>query len=384
MNNKENQDLKKTICLLIGYLQDRDYSIRKLSKILFSKEIFKTQSWNGLKDKIENLPNTDDDTFLIKIKNVLEKEYNRSLFFGKKTIVFYDLPDFTEDQFNELESRIINEINSNSEVEYSKYFPNLIPKNILEEQGTQLFLVNSDTLDGNKRFWICGKKSFRKRQEFILSDTPENVQEYFQRFDIGLHDEVIAIHQDYKQLVSYFTIDKEEKVLTLYSDATAITSQNDLDLLSDTLFKHITKLYTEIASAKKKNIGSAIKSLYDEPAGRVISFSHYTDSGSVKHEKLDRKNNGSDLRMEPYHTGGMEGIQSKTEFHAIEKKWPSDSGSDFFEPVAALSYKSFLESTQSKQRQRHSACYSVVIDDCETEDDLNHLVSKIYEYSCKN
>ena len=377
MESVDCQELKQHIYILIDYLQSRDYSIRKLSKILFNNSIFKVQSWSGNKEKVKELSLVDSESFLENIKKILDEEYKRSLFFGKKVIVFYDLQGFSEQQFNDLEMRIEGEIENNIEAEYSKNFPYLISENILEQQSTNLFFVScEDNESGVKKFWVCGKKSFRHRKEFILGEAPEDVQQYFQSFDIGLYDEVIAIRQDFKQLVSYITIDKNQKSITLYSDATAITSQSDMDYLSDALFKYLVSIFPDIASARKKNIGNSIRALYDEEEGRVTSFSHYTDSGSVKHEKLDRRRSDEDLRQEPYHTGGMARIQSQTEFHAIEKRWKSHTRLDLFEPMASLSYKSFMEGTT-----RASACYLVVVDDCAIQADLDMLTNKIYQLS---
>ena len=367
-------ETKKDILTLIGFLQERDYSIRKLSRILFSKGIFRVQSWSSLKEKVNEF--LDHNPILDKIKEILKEEYDRSLKFGKKAVVFFDISTLLDQELDEFEIRLKEKIQENSDTEYAKNFPNLLPKQILETQSTQLFCI-LDEFDNNRhisKFWVCGRKSFRKRKEFILGEAPEDVQAYFLEFDVGLYDEVIAIRQDFKQLISYFTIDKEVKLLTLFSDATAITSQSDMDYLSDSLFKYLINIYPNLKGAKKKNIGNAIRSLYNEEGGRVTSFSHYTDSGSVKHEKLDRRNNKGDLRLEPYHMSGMEAIQSQTELHAIEKKWSSILPIELFEPTVSLGYKSFLEGTT-----RVSACYIVEIDDCACQEDLDMLTKKIFD-----
>ena len=367
-------ETKKDILTLIGFLQERDYSIRKLSRILFSNGIFRVQSWSSLKEKVSEL--LDHNPILNKIKKVLEAEYNRSLNFGKKAVVFFDISTLSDQELNEFEIKLKEEIQKHSNTEYARNFPNLLPRQILETQSTQLFCISDEFNDEGhtSKFWVCGRKSFRKRKEFILGEAPEDVQDYFLQFDVGLYDEVIAIRQDFKQLISYFTFDKEAKLLTLFSDATAITSQSDMDYLSDSLFKYLVNIYPNLKSARKKNIGNAIRSLYSEEGGRVTSFSHYTDSGSVKHEKLDRSNNREDLRLEPYHMSGMEAIQSRTELHAIEKKWTSISTTELFEPTASLGYKSFLEGTA-----RVSACYIVEIDDCACQEDLDMLTQKIFD-----
>lgn len=368
-------ELKKEILILIGFLQERDYSIRKLSRILFAGGIFKVQTWQSLKEKVSELPN---GVLLNKIKDILQDEYNRSLHFGKKAVVFFDISTLSETELTEFEDKLKHVIDANLNTAYAQTFPNLLPKNILEEQSTQLVCVQcqpdkSGSLD---KFWVCGRNSFRKRREFILGEAPEDVQEYFREFDGYSYDEIIAIRKDFKQSVSYFTIDKDNKILTLYSDTTAITSQSDMDYLSESLFNYLLNIFPTLVSARKKNIGNAIRALYDEEIGRVTSFSHYTDSGSVKHEKLDRKNSKEDLRLEPYHASGMVTIQSQTEFHAIEKKWKSISQNELFEPTISLSYKSFLESTT-----RISACYVVEIDDCACQEDLDLMTKKIFEFS---
>lgn len=369
-------ELKQEILMLIGFLQERDYSIRKLSRILFAGGIFKVQTWQSLKEKVSELPNNND--LLKKIKEILQTEYNRSLHFGKKAVMFFNISDLSETELIQFEHKLNEVIAVNSNTVYAKFFSYLLPKNMLEEQSTELVCVSHQpaTNDSLDKFWICGRKSFKKRREFVLGEAPEDVQDYFREFDGYSYDEIIAIREDFKQLVSYFTIDKDKKLLTLYSDATAITSQSDMDYLSESLFKHLLKIYPPLTVAKKKNIGNAIRALYDEEAGRVTSFSHYTDSGSVKHEKLDRKNSKEDLRLETYHVNGMVAIQSQTEFHAIEKKWESISKTDLFEPTISLSYKSFLESTT-----RISACYVAEIDDCACQEDLDSMINKIFEFS---
>ncbi|OSI13857.1 hypothetical protein BWD09_12115 [Neisseria dentiae] len=364
-------ELKKETLALINYLQERDYSIRKLSRILFSRGIFRVQSWLSLKEKVNELGGEND--LINKINKVLSDEYDRSLEYGKKAICFFDISDLTETNLQELEDKLGKLIEENKITEYSKYFPKLIPRDILENQSTDLFCISKDTRDENiNRFWVCGRKSFRKRREFTLGEAPDEVQDYFRGFDVGLYDELIAIRQDFKQLISYFTINRKDRLITLYSDTTAITSQSDMDYLSETFFAYLVKIYPVLSSAKRKNIGNAIRALYDESLGRVTSFSHYTDSGSVKHERLDRRSAREDLRLETYHVSGMDAIESKTEFHAIEKKWASVSGNDLFEPTISLSYKSFLDGTT-----KISACYIAEIDDCACQEDLDSLTNKI-------
>lgn len=372
-----HSEIKQEILKLISFLQNRDYSIRKLSKILNSNGIFKVQTWISLKEKVRSLP--DNNEFLTKIHTALNEEYSKNLNFGKKAIVFFDISSIDENGLDEFSKKLEEVIRDNLSTEYSQFFPNLIPEDILEDQSTQLFCVLHEQQSENiDKYWVCGKKSFKHRKEFQLGDAPDEVQEYFSGFDVGLYDEVVAIRQDFKQLVSYFTIDKLNGLLTFYSDATAITSQSDMDYLSDTLFSYLIKIYPPLAStACKKNIGRAIRNLYDEDIGRVTSFSHYTDSGSVKHEKLDRKNSQEDLRFEQYHVGGMQSIEFRTEFHAIEKKWRSVSQTELFEPTVSLSYKSFLESTN----HRVSACFMAEIDDCACQEDLDSLTEKILMFS---
>ena len=116
MESVDCQELKQHIYILIDYLQSRDYSIRKLSKILFNNSIFKVQSWSGFKEKVKELSLVDSESFLENIKKILDEEYKRSLFFGKKVIVFYDLQGFSEQQFNDLEMRIEGEIENNIEI----------------------------------------------------------------------------------------------------------------------------------------------------------------------------------------------------------------------------------------------------------------------------
>lgn len=367
-------EVKKEILTLIGFLQERDYSIRKLSRILSAGGIFKVQTWQSFKEKVSELPNNNE--LLNKIKDILNNEYRRSLYFGKKAIVFFDISDLSNTQLNDFEKNLQHVITENTNTEYAQTFPYLLPKHLLEEQSTKLFCVAHATENDLNRFWVCGRKSFRKRKEFILGEAPEDIQDYFREFDGHTYDEVVAIGQDFKQLVSYFTIDRNSKLLTLYSDATAITSQSDMDYLSDSLFRYLISIYPDLAKAKRKNIGNTIRALYDEELGRVISFSHYTDSGSVKHEKLDRKNSREDLRLELYHMSGMEAIQSQTEFHAIEKKWESVAQTDLFEPSISLSYKSFLEGTS-----RVSVCYIAEIDDCACLEDLDMITKKIFDFS---
>lgn len=369
-------ELKQEILMLIGFLQERDYSIRKLSRILFAGGIFKVQTWQSLKEKVSELPNNSD--LLNKIKDILKGEYNRSLHFGKKAVVFFDISTLSETELAEFEDKLKQVIDANSSTAYAQTFPNLLPKNVLEEQSTQLVCVRCQLGENGSldKFWVCGRNFFRKRREFILGEAPEDVQEYFREFDGYSYDEIIAIRKDFKQLVSYFTVDKDNKILTLYSDTTAITSQSDMDYLSESLFRYLLNIFPALVSAKKKNIGNSIRALYDEEVGRITSFSHYTDSGSVKHEKLDRKNSKEDLRLEPYHASGMVTIQSQTEFHAIEKKWKSISQNDLFEPTISLSYKNFLEGTT-----RISVCYVVEIDDCACQEDLDLMTKKIFEFS---
>ncbi|WP_250314632.1 hypothetical protein [Neisseria sp. Marseille-Q6792] len=367
--------LKKEILTLINFLQDRDYSIRKLSQILFSKNIFKARSWQSLKEKISELP--DENELLDKIKEILSDEYDRSLKFGKKAVCFFDIAFLTEENIQELEERLREEIEKNKETEYSIRFPYLIPKDILEDQSTDLFCVSEESQNNElTKFWVCGRKSFRKRKEFILGETPDEIQDYFLEFDVGLYDELVAIRQDFKQLVSYFTINRKDRIITLYSDATAITSQSDMDYLSEKFFSHILRIYPILSAARKKNIGNAIRALYEEDIGRVTSFSHYTDSGSVKDERLDRRSSKEDLRLEIYHVNGMEAIASQTEFHAIEKKWESAFETDLFEPTISLSYKSFLDGAT-----RISACYIAEISDCACQEDLDTLTNKIFQFS---
>ena len=66
------------------------------------------------------------------------------------------------------------------------------------------------------------------------------------------------------------------------------------------------------------------------------------------------------------------GLTSK----GIEKRWKSHTRLDLFEPMASLSYKSFMEGTT-----RASACYLVVVDDCAIQADLDMLTNKIYQLS---
>ena len=120
-----------------------------------------------------------------------------------------------------------------------------------------------------------------------------------------VRDEVFGIKNHNRQCFDIVIIDKNTKTIEIRLDHGKNIPSNDREASFRQIQRHLQELIGDVVENKFTlsnpiNLFPVIKLLYDSDAGRICELAFTTETGSIKHEKMRRRDEC--LRSEAYHS----------------------------------------------------------------------------------
>ncbi|MFA6062930.1 MAG: hypothetical protein WC736_10045 [Gallionella sp.] len=312
---------------LLMELESRQISFRILSNILRLNDIPSAKGWSALLQKNFNDPTEQKlkEEWGVVIKDI----YLNNLYYGDKAISIYKIED--ENILPLLPEKLSELVSKDSP--YIKKYPFSIQDDELRNLsshsvGTKFEVISSDSC----RVVFCAKRYIKAKTEINFDDYEQSVREAFSGFD-----EVIGIQRGCAQCFDILHFDQSKNQLEIQIDL-------HIPLTGDEINRIIRQYEVDINNwsiitfegknllGKPLNLFPKVRLLYDNPEGNVMSLGHSTSTASIKDERMRGKQ--TDLRHEPFHLGGLQGVNNLTDLYSITKNW--SGANNFYRPELSI------------------------------------------------
>lgn len=243
----------------------------------------------------------------VKKINVLEEAYFEYLLCGERAVKLYKIED---EKLKQLIAAIQNYEPEDSI--FAESFPYPLSNERLAEADntTALIYIYEDTSFINIVF--CTKRFITERRELSLDELSIEAQN-----DLCAYDEIIAVKHNMKQCFDVVTVCKDDGFIEIRIDLNGGISSDDISLASANISKVFRNLCSELVGEEliggiPINFFPLIDRMYEAPEGRVCELGFTTDTASIKHEKMRKKD--ICLRSEDYHRAGKEAVHHITPY----------------------------------------------------------------------
>ncbi|NKI76225.1 hypothetical protein Dpoa2040_003567 [Dickeya sp. CFBP 2040] len=355
----------------LGYLslmRDKGISFRVVQHGLKFSNLSSARGWEPLLEHYSEINSTD-------VNESVRGLYLSQLFFGQRTVYFSQI---SEDEHGDLSANIVNvcdvikEIfNSSTHTNLSLY-RNSYPLPISHDELQSVPLTNPcpvflDETDEMLRIIFTYPRAYKERviidiSEINLSDDGES---QFSGFD-----EIIGVKSGRAQSFDCVQLDKNTGVIQFQIDHSRNILKDEMDSAARRYRHMLMDGYRDMNNIsipmESINIHSKIDELYDSDDGRIHNLEHATATGSVKTEKMRKRED--DLRDEQFHLAGLDAIDGDTNNFCITKQWDGECGSCL---------KLTIDGGVSLAARSNPKVDCATLEGCITENDFNLLISKV-------
>lgn len=345
-------------------LRARGYSFRMLGAHLRANEIPSAQGWPRLLEKHKHDPG--DTAVTTRWCAVLSDILNGSVRYGDRSVSVYEFPDRSVVDLAAL--TVQSRVDPNSL--YATAFPVPLSQPLLGTLSSDPVFTKVEQFgSGSVRLLACVKRFVRSREEISVGDLPDGLRAQFSDFQ-----EVIGVRCGYVQGVDAIVIHPSAKRIEIHIDHCCPLNTDELILARR---RYVVQLQRWLAEARgvpevllptPRNWFPSIQPLYNSPDGKVTNLGHSTASASVKDERMRRRTD--DLRQEPFHVGGLAGVQNATNLYSITKAWTGASDVKTSPAVTIPGHFSMVGS-QSPNID------FVMLTGCDSSSDFDLLMSKL-------
>lgn len=298
-------------------LRSRGISFRFLQGKLKDFEIESAQGWPKLLHKHRNDP-ADPEVRSGWLRNIFDL-YMNHLLYGDKAVAIYDIG---QDEINQLMPFTDDIVTVNSPYLNAYPFSLEAPElRLMSSIPNPVQVINNDN-DGSKRIVFCSKRFIKSREDLDINTYEPDV-----RTALAGYDEIIGIRCGHIQGFDFIQLSPVDGRLEVHVDASNKLSTDDI-VRAQMHFRHfiedwLTSLNLGVTLGEPRDFLPMVRVLYDSPDGCVSSLGHSTASASLKEERMRRRN--TDLRTEPFHLGGLAGVNNLTDLYSITKNWPGEN-----------------------------------------------------------
>lgn len=340
-------------------LQARNISFRLLQGELKNFGMRSARGWSDLIEEYKSNRTKKEDTNLSIIYMNLLKYSNRA--------VFFILPP-SKLHLPLIEHILLNIIDKNDKdyKEYIKRYP--LPVNATRHNKLKKLRPVCINIINESDSILLTNTYLRPFKERSVIDT--DTMSASTKNDLQFYDEIIGIKDRYIQCFDTITFNKQSGEITFEIDMSTHLSIDELEQAA-TRYRRVLRVLCYKASKEhvllqRKNIFPAIDKLYHSTDGTVLKLGHATKTGSIKEEKMRKKND--DLRKETYHSAGLAAIGGRTNNFSISKQW---SGSH--KNLLTIHIPGHFSLTSSRLPFINHA----IIEGCCTKADYDLLISKV-------
>lgn len=303
-----------TIAERLGTLRSRGMSFRLLRHLLSEYEIPVAQGWTSLLAKHASDPQSaaEREAWVTAVHQI----YCDQIFYGDKAAAVLAVEDplhraVIADAFASL-------VDGTSV--FAHRFPLPIDEDDLKNASSIPLATQFDTLPGPiLRVVFCAKRYVKSREELNLQDFDDDV-----RGALAGYEELVGIRAGYVQCFDVVRFDPQNGKLEIQVDASMPLTGDEISR-SLRHYEVILRSWASQLLTGHDPLGQAVNflpvvtDLYNAPDGCVVSLGHSTASASIKDERMRRRS--TDLREEPFHLGGLAGVNNLTSLYSISKTW---------------------------------------------------------------
>ncbi len=355
----------------LGYLslmREKGVSFRVVQHGLKFSNLSSARGWEPLLEHYSEISSED-------INNSVKELYLSQLFFGQRTVYFSQI---SEDEHNDLSVNIINVCSVIKEIFHSSTHTNLslyrnsypLPIGYDELQSVPLTNpcpVYLDETDDMLRIIFTYPRAYKERVIIDISEIDLSSDEGSQ---FSGFEEIIGIKSGRAQSFDCVQLDKNTGIIQFQIDHSRNILKDEMDSAARRYRHMLMDGYRDMNSVsipmQSINIHSKIDELYDSGDGRIHNLEHATATGSVKTEKMRKRED--DLRDEQFHQAGLDAIDGDTNNFCITKQWDGECGSCL---------KLTIDGGVSLAARSNPKVDCVTLEGCITEDDFNLLISKV-------
>lgn len=343
-------------------LRARNYSFRTLGKRLHEFGMPSAQGWTNLLEKHREDP--ADVELISTWSNALDNALLDDIRYGSRAVSIYDLDKETASTLVQHAPEWINQ-----ESPYLSTYPTPLTQNELSTTASGPFVSATESLENNGcRIVICAKRYVKSREEISISSLEQNVQD-----SLTGYEEIFGIRCSYAQGYDSFHIHPEDNRIEIHLDMSCHMTGDDILQARNRHISLVEEWGSRILGrplilGPARNFFPLVRSLYNQPDGAVPNLGHATTTASIKDERMRRKT--ADLRTEPFHQGGLAGVDNLTDLYSITKTWERLSTGV---PVLSLTIPGHFGLVGSPNARVDYA----IISHCTSESDFTFVMSKL-------
>jgi len=264
------------------------------------------QGWDATINKLILLKKSGDKES--KKINILEESYFEHLLTGERAIKLFHITD------DELATLI--DFFDNYTIEdnvFNDSYPYPLTEDQLKAVDKKTVLVAIEDNMNCKNLVFCTKRYITERKELNIDELSKEVRD-----GLNGYDELIAIKHNMRQCFDVVTIWKDEKFIEVRVDLAGGMSSDDQHFAFKDAVREFNSLTADLFEADHMlgspiNLFPLVDSMYESTnEGRVCELAFITDTASIKHEKMRRKE--VCLRDEAYHRAGKKAVHHITPF----------------------------------------------------------------------
>jgi hypothetical protein len=250
--------------------------------------------------------------------NALEESYFEHLQSGNRTVKLFKLDDA-------LSKAIIPRLQACTPPEslYLESFPYPLGDGQLAEMERGTILVSVQDNDDFINLVFCSKRFITERKELSVDLLSSEAKRAY-----GNVDSIIAVTSHTKQFFDVVTVWKNDGFVELRIDSDSLSSE-DLNVAETSLknaFNSICNLSGRRILRAPVNLFPLVDRIYEaQGEGTVCELGFTTDTASIKHERMRRKD--ICLRTETYHRAGKGAVHHITPYR-LGVSWHLDLGED--------------------------------------------------------
>ncbi len=244
---------------------------------------------------------------------------------GQKFVKFYNIDENTKDRLRQAIAS--SEI---SDTIHKQRFPYILTQDELEKVSPDPALVMVRTTEDGVGAVYSSAIRITTREQIVIDDVfgdPEKIRNQY--------DEVIGFKYKIVQLFNVIWIPHNEPYIEIRTDYPDGMPQELAHEIQSQFRKIANKLIGENKFVVPVDLFPLVGAMYrDAEEGSVVEMSFTTATASVKNEKMRRQ--GTCLRQELYHVGGMEALKSDIEPFKISIQWMFDVDGVTYQPELTL------------------------------------------------
>ncbi|WP_279051295.1 hypothetical protein [Cedecea davisae] len=352
----------------LSLMREKGVSFRVVQHGLKYFNLSSARGWEPLLEHYSELNSAD-------INDSIKELYLSQLFFGQRTVYFSQILEDENDTFSANASNVCDVIR---ELFYSSRHSNLslyrdsYPLPISYDELHSVPLTNPcpvfiDETNDVLQLIFTYPRAYKERVAIDISDLDFSSDEVSQ---LRGFEEIIGVKSGRAQSFDCIRLDKNTGVVQFQIDHSRNILKDEMDSAARRYRHMLMDGYREMNGVsipmENINIHSKIDELYDSDDGRIHNLEHATATGSVKTEKMRKRED--DLRDEQFHQAGLDAIDGDTNNFCITKQWDGECGSCL---------KLTIDGGVSLAARSNPKVDYATLEGCITENDFNLLISKV-------